>query len=369
MENKVSTSPELPIVSEGFINIPNHSNCAKFEGNLSPPSAHGKVLANLDHPKQSLHPELPPWLLHPTFLNHPYHNTVDVPSYCNSRLKQVGDTNEPTSLEQLRSVSQDHSEAPVSPLSRAWPEPQINIEVEDTPKEKDVTARFHCQTCGKGFPSASSLLGHEHHHTNQQRPHHCETCFKTFATNSHLVTHKRTHTGERPYRCQVCHRSFSDRSAFVKHERTHGPDGTIVKRYKCDMCGNHFTDNCGLKKHIRIHTGERPYQCDICEKAFSTSSTFVAHRRIHTGERPYKCEQCSKMFITKSHLLTHGRVHSGEKPFVCPICSRSFADGSSFRRHERLHTGEQRHNCQVCGKGFPVSASLQKHMQQSHSYS
>lgn len=47
MENKVNPATEVPMIPEGFITLPNHTNCAKFEGNLSPPSAHGKVLVSL----------------------------------------------------------------------------------------------------------------------------------------------------------------------------------------------------------------------------------------------------------------------------------------------------------------------------------
>lgn len=48
MENKVNPASEVPMIPEGFITLPNHSNCAKFEGNLSPPSAHGKVLVSVN---------------------------------------------------------------------------------------------------------------------------------------------------------------------------------------------------------------------------------------------------------------------------------------------------------------------------------
>lgn len=47
MDNKVITESVIPMAPDGFISVTNHSNCTKFEGNLSPPqNSHEKILVS-----------------------------------------------------------------------------------------------------------------------------------------------------------------------------------------------------------------------------------------------------------------------------------------------------------------------------------
>lgn len=57
---------------------------------------------------------------------------------------------------------------------------------------------YVCQTCGKGFRSASTLQIHRRSHlpTDQKNKYDCDICFKKFGTKPNLTTHKRIHAGK-----------------------------------------------------------------------------------------------------------------------------------------------------------------------------
>lgn len=70
-------------------------------------------------------------------------------------------------------------------------------------KEYHSGEKFSCRTCGRVYPSNSTLKQHEISHSNF-RPHKCDICMKTFKRSQDLKFHTNQHTGEKPYRCPYC---------------------------------------------------------------------------------------------------------------------------------------------------------------------
>lgn len=77
---------------------------------------------------------------------------------------------------------------------------QVNLQRH---KEYHAGERFSCKTCGRVYPSNSTLKQHEISHSNF-RPHKCNICMKTFKRSQDLKFHMNQHTGEKPYRCPYC---------------------------------------------------------------------------------------------------------------------------------------------------------------------
>lgn len=80
---------------------------------------------------------------------------------------------------------------------------QVNLQCH---KESHAGERFSCRTCGRVYPSNSTLKQHEIAHSNF-RPHKCNICSKTFKRNQDLKFHMNQHTGEKPYKCPYCPRA------------------------------------------------------------------------------------------------------------------------------------------------------------------
>lgn len=80
---------------------------------------------------------------------------------------------------------------------------QINLQRH---KEYHAGEKFSCRTCGRVYPSNSTLKQHEISHSNV-RPHKCNICTKTFKRGQDLKFHMNQHTGEKPYQCPFCEKS------------------------------------------------------------------------------------------------------------------------------------------------------------------
>lgn len=70
-------------------------------------------------------------------------------------------------------------------------------------KEYHAGEQFSCRTCGRVYPSNSTLKQHEISHSNF-RPHKCNICTKTFKRSQDLKFHTNQHTGAKPYKCPYC---------------------------------------------------------------------------------------------------------------------------------------------------------------------
>ncbi|XP_076545168.1 zinc finger protein datilografo isoform X13 [Osmia lignaria lignaria] len=196
--------------------------------------------------------------------------------------------------------------------------------------------KCHLPDCGRAFIQLSNLQQHLRNHDAQverakNRPFHCNICGKGFATESSLRTHtsKVSHCSKYPWQrlkelqqrvvfqqhaaliggpnatsCPVCHKLFLGGEALMEHmKHTHkDPNASgvaipsadcttsvvgvyIAKRrtanHPCPVCGKHYVNEGSLRKHLACHpetsqlsTSLRMWPCSVCQAVFTHESDF-----------------------------------------------------------------------------------------------
>ncbi|XP_076230044.1 zinc finger protein datilografo isoform X7 [Nomia melanderi] len=180
--------------------------------------------------------------------------------------------------------------------------------------------KCHLPDCGRAFIQLSNLQQHLRNHDAQverakNRPFHCNICGKGFATESSLRTHtsKVSHQhaaligGPNATSCPVCHKLFLGGEALMEHmKHTHkDPNASgvaipsadcttsvagvyLAKRrtanHPCPVCGKHYVNEGSLRKHLACHpetsqlsTSLRMWPCSVCQAVFTHESGLLSH--------------------------------------------------------------------------------------------
>ncbi|XP_049879132.1 zinc finger protein 782-like [Pectinophora gossypiella] len=113
--------------------------------------------------------------------------------------------------------------------------------------------KFACPHCPKTYTRASYLRAHTLVHTGQARPRPflCNyiNCDRSFSTKHSLLVHiAHTHKTERPHKCDTCLKGFATASGLKDHMDSHNN----TELY-CNYCSKKFANKRVLQKHIKIH--------------------------------------------------------------------------------------------------------------------
>ncbi|XP_055714630.1 zinc finger protein 384 isoform X4 [Phlebotomus papatasi] len=179
--------------------------------------------------------------------------------------------------------------------------------------------KCHLPDCGRAFIQLSNLQQHLRNHDAQverakNRPFHCNICGKGFATESSLRTHtsKVSHElqlhlgvlqqhaaligGPNATSCPICHKLFLGGEALMEHmKHTHkDPNASgvanpyLAKRrtanHPCPVCGKHYVNEGSLRKHLACHpetsqltTSLRMWPCSVCQAVFTHEAGLLTH--------------------------------------------------------------------------------------------
>ncbi|XP_051156052.1 zinc finger protein 853 [Leptopilina boulardi] len=188
--------------------------------------------------------------------------------------------------------------------------------------------KCHLPDCGRAFIQLSNLQQHLRNHDAQverakNRPFHCNICGKGFATESSLRTHtsKVSHElqqrvvfqqhaallgGPNATSCPICHKLFLGGEALMEHmKHTHkDPNASgvaippadcttsiagayLAKRrtanHPCPVCGKHYVNEGSLRKHLACHpetsqiSSLRMWPCSVCNAVFTHEGGLLTH--------------------------------------------------------------------------------------------
>lgn len=222
---------------------------------------------------------------------------------------------------------------------------------------------YQCEFCNNRYKDPNTLKRHsERNHSKiRERKFICESCGKGFYTATEIITHLRTHTGETPYACPECPSTYTQLSSLIRHRKKHKGEKTEV----CDMCPKSFCTKDQLRRHKQVHTGYKEFSCDICNSAFKYKHNLTKHHKLHIEPSNFVCNHCGRTFNTKGNLKIHiERVHS-EKSGNCKVCSKMV---SNIEVHMWKHTGERPLKCELCTKSFYEAKALSHHINFSHNH-
>ncbi|XP_058832246.1 zinc finger and BTB domain-containing protein 24 [Topomyia yanbarensis] len=171
--------------------------------------------------------------------------------------------------------------------------------------------KCHLPDCGRAFIQLSNLQQHLRNHDAQverakSRPFHCNLCGKGFATESSLRTHTskelQLHLGvlqqhaalisnSNSVTCNVCSKIFLGVDALNEHIKYSHKEVAVKRRvanHPCPMCGKHYVNEGCLRKHLLTHprtAGAGPpfrsnlqmWPCSVCQAVFTHESGLITH--------------------------------------------------------------------------------------------
>ncbi|XP_017031481.1 uncharacterized protein dati isoform X3 [Drosophila kikkawai] len=225
--------------------------------------------------------------------------------------------------------------------------------------------KCHLPDCGRAFIQLSNLQQHLRNHDAQverakNRPFHCNICGKGFATESSLRTHTskelqlhlgvlQQHAaligGPNATSCPVCHKLFLGTEALVDHmklvhkDKSPPPSGSAVNQFS-DL-NQTATTGSGNGTGTGVSSGEP--QCaaseSTCVQASSGSNlidSYLGKRR--TANHP--CPVCGKHYVNEGSLRKHLACHAETSQLAntlrmwpCSVCQAVFTHENGLLTH------------------------------------
>ncbi|KAH8283418.1 hypothetical protein KR054_012256, partial [Drosophila jambulina] len=225
--------------------------------------------------------------------------------------------------------------------------------------------KCHLPDCGRAFIQLSNLQQHLRNHDAQverakNRPFHCNICGKGFATESSL----RTHTSKE---LQLHLGVLQQHAALIG-----GPNAT-----SCPVCHKLFLGTDALVEHMKhVHKDKSPTPSGSAVNQFSDlnqAATTGSGNGTGTGsgeQQRATSESSCVQAPTGSNLIDSylGKRRTANHP--CPVCGKHYVNEGSLRKHLACHaeTSQLANSlrmwpCSVCQAVFTHENGLLTHME------
>uniref|UniRef100_A0A336L4C6 CSON002873 protein n=1 Tax=Culicoides sonorensis TaxID=179676 RepID=A0A336L4C6_CULSO len=223
--------------------------------------------------------------------------------------------------------------------------------------------KCHLPECGRAFIQLSNLQQHLRNHDAQierakNRPFHCNICGKGFATESSLRTHTskelqlhlgvlQQHAaligGPNATSCPICHKLFIGGEALMEHmKHTHkdpNASGVATKRrsanHPCPVCGKHYVNEGSLRKHLACHpetqqlaSSLRMWPCSVCQAVFTHEGGLLTHME-HMRMDP-------KHQFAAQYVLSRAAAERRDRGGQNSMCASPSAQSDTSSNNERL---------------------------------
>ncbi|XP_032579944.1 uncharacterized protein LOC6619457 isoform X2 [Drosophila sechellia] len=215
--------------------------------------------------------------------------------------------------------------------------------------------KCHLPDCGRAFIQLSNLQQHLRNHDAQverakNRPFHCNICGKGFATESSLRTHtSKQHAaligGPNATSCPVCHKLFLGTEALVDHmkhvhkEKSPPPGGSASSQFSelnQIVTGNGNGNGTGSTNEniaTQCTTESNSHQATV---GSSLIDSFLGKRR--TANHP--CPVCGKHYVNEGSLRKHLACHAETSQLTnslrmwpCSVCQAVFTHENGLLTH------------------------------------
>ncbi|XP_055588209.1 uncharacterized protein LOC129740532 isoform X2 [Uranotaenia lowii] len=215
--------------------------------------------------------------------------------------------------------------------------------------------KCHLPECGRAFIQLSNLQQHLRNHDAQverakSRPFHCNLCGKGFATESSL----RTHTAKE---LQLHLGVLQHHAALISNSNS----------VTCNVCNKVFLGVEALNEHIKYsHKEVADFSTKCLEElkhriSYPTSTTTTVKRRLAN----HPCPICGKHYVNegclRKHLMTHPRTPGGAGAAGSAAAAAAIASmggpGGPFRSNLQMWP------CSVCQAVFTHESGLLTHIE------
>ncbi|KAL1428232.1 hypothetical protein MTO96_002633 [Rhipicephalus appendiculatus] len=213
--------------------------------------------------------------------------------------------------------------------------------------------KCHVAECGRAFIQLSNLQQHLRNHDSQMeraksRPFHCNICGKGFASDSSLRTHRsKQHAaligGAASQSCPICHKICVNAEALMEHMRISHKDPPVTAPGTTWTSGDtsggtqSSEDQGSLRKHVSTHPEAaslgsplRMWPCTVCHSVF-THETGLLHHMEHMRMDPK--HQFAAQYLLSRAAAERREKHGGPSagpPSRHVVCYPATAAGSGI---------------------------------------
>ncbi|XP_034563224.1 histone-lysine N-methyltransferase PRDM9-like [Notolabrus celidotus] len=157
------------------------------------------------------------------------------------------------------------------------------------------------------------------------------------------------------FSCNRCKRTYGNQEDLKAHT-------CALRQHKCGQCGATFMKSSFLKRHEQTaHVNSKTFNCERCGKVFTTSANLKQHqknntcKKYHCTSQLFPCSFCQFSFTLKSYLIKHIKRHH-------PVEYLTLQDSESLVDElEEEEEEDKECECPHCGESFPSGKALKAH--------